>query len=268
MRGVVAFLDGISPQELGLKTLRESQRPVLAPTVDRFYSVPYMHGAYDFGADLAPLPLTLECAFNERNPYQLQQRISSLSEFLLDGDGRPRTVPLIFELLPDRRYMVRYSGQMPIDRLAGLGKFSLPFTAFDPYAYSTFESDDIDVDTPVLVDTNISVDASYSFNITGPASVSVENFGSLNVKPVIEISGSFSSLSLTVGGVITTYNVPMSGTLVLDFERRTARIGSTNVLLNTNARFGVLPRGISTVTVGGSGLNFSMSIKFKAKYAG
>jgi predicted phage tail component-like protein len=268
MRGVVALLDGMSPQEMGLKTLRESQRPILPPTVDRSYTVPYMHGAYDFGADLAPLPLVLECAFNERNPYQLQRRISALSEFLLDGDGSPRTVPLIFELLPDRHYMVRYSGQLPINRAAGLGKFSLPFTAFDPYAYSIFDSDDINVDTPILVDTAISLDAAYNFAVNGPVTLSIENYGSLNVKPVIEIAGSFSTLSLTVGGVVTTYNVPMSGTLVLDFQRRTARIGSTNVLLNTNARFGVLPRGVSTVTVGGTGLNFSMAIKFKAKYAG
>lgn len=251
-----------------MKTLRESQRPALPPTVDRSYSVPFMHGAYDFGADLGPRPLPLECAFNERNPYQLQRRISALAEYLLDGEGNPRTIPLIFELQPDRHYMVRYSGQLPVERVAGLGKFSLPFLAYDPFAYSIYDSDDINVDTPILVDTEISLDAAYNFAVNGPVALPIENYGSLNVKPVIEIAGSFSTLSLTVGGVVTTYNVPMSGTLVLDFQRRTARIGSDNALLHTNARFGVLPRGVSTVTVGGTGLNFSMAIKFKAKYAG
>lgn len=268
MRGVVALLGDKTPQELGLLTLRESQRPALPPTVDRSYTVPFMHGAYDFGADLGPRPLPLECAFNERNPYMLQRRISALAAHLLDGDGRPRTMSLIYANQPDLQYFVRFSGQLPTTREAGLGRFNLPFIAFDPFAYSIYESDDINVDTPVMVDTELSVDAAYDFYVNGPAALPIDNFGPLNVKPIIEISGSFSTLSLTVGGVVTTYNVPMSGTLALDFQRGLARIGSTNVMLNTNARFGALPPGVSAVIVGGSGLNFSMSVKFKAKYAG
>lgn len=268
MSGVVAFLGDKRPSELGLQTLRESQRPILPPTVDRTYTVPYMHGAYDFGADIGPRPLQLECAFMERNAYQLQQRITALATHLIDGDGRPRTMPLIFALQPDRQYMVRLSGQLPIDRMVGFGKFQLPMIAYDPFAYSTYVTDEINVDTPVLVDTPISVDATYKFSVNGPITLAIDNFGAQNVKPIIEISGSFTTLFLTVGGVVTTYNAALSGTLVLDFQRGTARIGSTNVLLNTNARFGTLPVGISTVSVGGTGLNFSMNIKFKAKYAG
>ncbi|WP_231578472.1 distal tail protein Dit [Paenibacillus sp. FSL H7-0357] len=256
------------PQDLGLQTLRESQRPILPPTVDRIYTVPYMHGAYDFGSDMGPRSLPLECAFMERNSYQLQRRVSALAAHLVDGDGRPRTMSLIFSNQPDRHYMVRLSGQLPIDRMVGLGKFSLPMVAYDPFAYSIYDSDDINVDSPVLVDTEVSVDAAYEFAVTGPVTLVVDNFGALNVKPVIEIAGSFGTLSLTVGGVVTTYNAAMSGTLILDFQRGTARIGSTNLLLNTNARFGALSPGVSSVIVGGTGLNFSMSIKFKAKYAG
>lgn len=268
MSGVVAYLGEKRPQDLGLQTLRESQRPILPPTVDRTYAVPFMHGEYDFGADMGPRPLTLECAFMERNAHLLQRRISALAAHLVDGDGRPRTLPLIYANQPDRQYMVRLSGQLPVDRMAGLGKFSLPMVAYDPFAYSTYESDDINVDTPVLVDTEISVDAAYSFAVTGPQALTIDNFGGLNVKPVIEITGNFTTLSLTVGGVVTTYGAAMSGTLVLDFQRCTARIGSSNVLINTNARFGALPPGISAVSVDGTGINVAISIKFKAKYAG
>jgi phage-related protein len=227
-----------------------------------------MHGAYDFGADMGPRPLPLECAFMERNAFQLQRRVSALSAYLVDSDGRPRTMSLIYANQPDRQFLVRYSGQLPTTRAAGLGTFTLPFMAFDPHAYSIYESDDINVDAPVLVDTDLSVDAAYDFAVTGPVTLAIDNFGWVNVKPVIEIVGSFSSLSLTVGGVVTTYSAAMSGTLVLDFQRGLAWIGSTNVLLNTNALFGTLQPGISAVTVGGTSLNFNMSVKFKAKYAG
>ncbi|MNT41987.1 hypothetical protein D3C72_1783830 [compost metagenome] len=61
--------------------------------------------------------------------------------------------------------------------------------------------------------------------------------------------------------------MPMSGILELDFKRKTAKIGTTNVLQNSNAKFGKLPPGISYVIVGGSNLNISMDIIFNFKYA-
>ncbi|WP_375104648.1 distal tail protein Dit [Paenibacillus sp. RS8] len=256
-----------SPKDLGLRTLRDSQRPILAPTVDRTYAMPFMHGAYDFGSDAGPRPLPLECAFMERNPYQLQRRVSALAAHLVDGEGRPRTMSLIYTNQPDQQFLVRYSGQLPTTREAGLGKFVLPFIAFDPFAYSIYDLDEINVDSEIPVDMEVSVDLASTYSVTGPMVIPFKNFGSLNGTPVLEISGSFSYLSITIGGVETTYNTAMSGTLVLDFARKTARVGSTNVLRNTNRRFGALPVGDSIIMVNGSGLNCSLSINLHAKYA-
>lgn len=263
----VLTLDGKTPRELGIGVFQKTQRPILAPTVDNVVTVPYMQGAYDFGATMGPRKFTLECAFIARNHTELQERVSALAGFLLDGDGRPRTMAIVFANQPDRQYMVRYSGDLQIDRIAGLGMFTLPFTAYDPFAYSTYESQDINVDSLIVVDSDIYVDTEYSFPITSPQTLTVYNYGNQNAQPIIEISGAFSSLSLSVGGVVFTYNVPISGTLILDFARKTARIGTANVLQNTNAQFGKLPPGTSTIVVGGTGLNFTMTLKFRQKYA-
>ncbi|MBP1907073.1 putative phage tail component-like protein [Paenibacillus turicensis] len=264
---VVLTLGGKTPRELGMRVLRESQRPIAPSTVDNLVTVPYMHGAYDFGAYLAPRQLTLECALVAKNSIELQQLISALARFLIGADGRPKTMPIIFRSQPDRWYMARYSGDLQITRVVGLGTFTLPFTAYDPFAYSTYESIDINVDNEnINVDSDISVDTAYTFDISGPDQLSVTNNGNQNVEPVIQITGSFNSLSITLGDVTFTYNAPISGTLVIDFKRKTAMLDNVNVLHNTNAKFGELPTGVSNVDIAGTGLNISMSIIFRNKF--
>lgn len=266
--GAVLTIDGIKPEELGLGTFRNSQRPILSSTVDNTVTVPGMHGAYDFGATMGPRQFELECAFITRNHIELQQRVSTLAAFLLDGDGKPRTMDIVFANSPDRKYSVRYVGSLNIDRISGLGTFTLPFTAFDPFAYSTYTTIDINVDNMIItVDSDLLVDTGYTFTLNRPQTVPIQNVGTLNVEPIIEVSGSFSRLSLTVGGVEFTYNLPMSGTLTVDFKRKTARIGNQNVLMNTNARFGKIPRGTSNIVVGGTSLNINMAVIFRQKYA-
>ncbi|AYB47123.1 distal tail protein Dit [Paenibacillus lautus] len=264
----VLTLDGVTPKSLGMGVFRRTQRPILSSTVDTIVTVPGMHGAYDFGATMGPKQFELECAFFAKNHIELQQRVSALAAFLLDGDGRPRTMPIIFANQPDRQYTVRYSGDLQIDRISGLGTFTLPFTAFDPFAYSkTSTSDLLTWDTDYTWEDDFVWDDGYSFDFIGPGIAEINNLGSLNAEPIIEISGSFSSLSLTVGGIVFTYNTPMSGTLVIDFKRKTAKSGTQNVLQNTNAQFGKIPPGTSNIVVGGSGLNITMELKFNFKYA-
>lgn len=254
-----------TPDELGLIVCRRGD-PFLPATVDRILTIPGIQGAYDFGADRGPLPLPIQCAFNARNRGELQRMATDLAVHLTDGNGRPRTMPLIFDVNPDRQYTVRVSGALQPERIAAVGIFTIPFIAYDPFSYSTFESTDITVDTDMSVDSDMSVDAEYDFALSGPGSLAIDNYGNQNIRPVIEITGSFSSLTLTMGGVTTTYAAPMTGHLVLDFALRTAKIGTANVLGNTNGMFGQLPVGLSTIGVGGSGINCSIAVRFKGKY--
>lgn len=263
----VLTVDGLTPKELGMGVFRKTQRPILAPTVDNVVTVPHMHGAYDFGATMGPKPFNLECAFMARDYRELQERVSNLAAFLLDADGRPRTMFIIFANQPDRQYTVRYVGSLDIDRIAGLGTFILPFTAYDPFAYSTWESNDLNVDSLISVDSDIFVDTGYSFTINSPQTITAYNYGNQNAQPIIEISGAFSSLSLTVGGVEFKYNVGMSGSIEIDFKKKTVKFQGHNALQNTNAKFGKLPIGISNIVIGGTGLNFTMTLKFRQKYA-
>lgn len=263
----VLTLDGKTPRELGMGVFQKTQRPILSATVDNVQTVPGMHGAYDFGATMGPRQFTLECAFIAGNYIELQKRVSNLAAFLVDADGRPRTMQIVFANQPDRQFTVRYSGDLQIDRIAGLGIFILPFTAYDPFAYGVQSTSDLLTwDTDYTWGDDFSWSDDYSFSFDSPGTVQINNFGNLNIEPVVEVTGSFSTLSLAVGGVVFAYISPMNGTLIIDFKRKTARIGTQNVLQNTNANFGKLPPGISDLVVGGTNLNVSIDVIFNAKY--
>lgn len=265
----VLTLDGVTPRTLGMGVFRRTQRPILSSTVDTIVTVPGMHGAYDFGATMGPKQFELECAFFSKNHIELQQRVSALAAFLLGPDGRPRTMRIVFSNDPSRFFFVRYSGDLNIDRVSGLGTFTLPFVAYDPWAYAKESTARLLTwDTDYTWDDDFAWSDGYTFEFSGPGTAAINNIGTLNAEPIIQVRGSFNSLSLTVGGVQFTYNVPMNGILDIDFKRKTVRLGGTiNALPNTNAKFGKLPPGKSNIVVGGSGLNITMDVVFNFKYA-
>lgn len=260
-------LGGKRASELQIAVLIDSQEPALPSTRDRTLEIPGRHGVYDFGADLGPRLFELSCKIVKDTPYALQLAVRNLAAHLLDGSGRPRTLELIFDEEPDKVYYVRYSGSLSIQRLVGLGRFTLPLMAFDPFAYSLNDVSTIRVDSGISVDSDISVDSTYDFTIIGPQTVKVDNYGNQNVRPRIEITGSFTSLSLTVGTTTLSYNAAMSGqTLVIDCEKYTAKIGATSKLGDVTGDFFELPVGLTSVSVGGTGLSCQITFKFKTKY--
>lgn len=177
---VVRTLDGIDPAQLGMMTLRESARPILPPTVDRTATLPLRHGALDLGADMAPRPITLAGAYAEQDAYSLQARVEQLADFLLDRYGRPRTIPLVWANNPERQIFVRYSGSLDIERQVGLGTFTLPFTAFDPWYYSAWDQ----VMEQVVVASGDSLEVFSLGNVQTTGEIRLRNIGTTTVTSI------------------------------------------------------------------------------------
>jgi len=128
------WLDGKSNVELGFFVQGTSKRPGLPATVDRTLAIPGRNGLWDYGADLSSRPFEYECVFVERDALSLQQRVTTLAALLIDSYGKPRTIQLKMRERPGQFFNVRYVGQFDVDRIAGIGKFTLRLTAFDPFA--------------------------------------------------------------------------------------------------------------------------------------
>jgi predicted phage tail component-like protein len=260
-------LDDVTAKELGIVMIGTSRRPILPPTVDRTIAIPGRNGAWDFGADVGPRQINLDCALIEQNAVALQLAVEKLAAILVDGYGKPRTMRLVFDLRPDRYYMVRYSGSLDIDRIIGLGRFTLPFIAFDPYPRSITGTDGVIMDSYIILNSYIRLNDAWKFAITGPQTVEVNNWGTLASEPEIVITGSFTALSITANGKTFGYSSAISGqTLVIDCERMTVKLNGANALAGMTGDFPALMPGINEISINGTGLNCTVSFNFHPKY--
>lgn len=261
-------LGGKTARQLGMRMLRTSQRPILPGTVDRTLAIAGRNGMYDFGADLGARQFYMDCAILRTSPAALQQASSELATHLVDAYGKPRTLELIFDLQPDRKYYVRFSGGgLNIERIVGLGRFTIPFIAFDPRAHSITDSEDIILDSDFFLDSEIRLDDTWEFTVRGPGQYEINNWGSQMNFPEIIVTGIFTALSITANGKTFGYNTAISSqTLVIDGERKTVRVGNTNMLANMTGDFVELLPGINNITIGGAGLYCSVSFIYRPTY--
>lgn len=128
-------LGGKTPEQLGFRILMDTVEPALPETRDRTLQIDGRHGLYDFGADLAERRFEFPCAMLKADVVALQRAERELTAHLVDGYGRPKTMELIINSEPEKVYTVRYAGSLTPQRMVGLGRFTLPLVAYDPFAY-------------------------------------------------------------------------------------------------------------------------------------
>jgi predicted phage tail component-like protein len=220
-------------------------------------------GVYDYGSEWGKreITVTVDVTPNTVSLKRRQSRILAWLSPVSSGAGA-----LVFDEVPDVQYYAKLTGRVGIEQFfRGYGEFTFTFVCADPFGYSTYSVETIDVDSAVLVDTDISVDAAYSFAVTGAATFNIDNFGYEAVRPIIEISGSFTTLTITAGGETLTYANAMSAqTLVVDFDRYTSTITGTPV--NVSGSYGEIAAGITPISVGGTGINATITFKFRTKF--
>ncbi len=131
-------LGGKTAAELNIQLLEDTQIPMLPDTVDRTAAIGGRHGRHDFGADMGPRLIELECVFTGTDTDEdLQAAVRNLASFLVDNWGKPKTLELIFDRETDKSWFVRYAGNLPIKRIMyhAKGFFTLPLIAYEPFAF-------------------------------------------------------------------------------------------------------------------------------------
>ncbi|KEK22465.1 phage tail domain-containing protein [Bacillus gaemokensis] len=266
------FIDDVKLQDIGVMALLDSDEPLFPDVRENSVVIPGRHGAYNFGSYLQPLEFELKCAFDRQETYtDLAYQIREFKKLFIDGYGRPKRVKLRFESEPDKFYYVEYNGRVPIERIAHFGLFSLPLKAYDPHAYSTSEStDDVlwgsDVVT-FMSDILLGIGDS-SYVVTSPQTISIDNVGSLIVRPIVEISGSAENLALTLNGERFLIGSFTNSSFVIDAERYSVMKDGKNYLFQMQGNLEKLELvpGANAVSIGGSNLNVNIALKFRAKY--
>ncbi|WP_085521430.1 phage tail domain-containing protein [Tuberibacillus sp. Marseille-P3662] len=154
--------------ELGLILSQDYEHPG-PETRDDTLEIPGMPGAWDFGADLGPLPFNLPCKLLDKSPSGLRKAVRAVTAHLFDSGGKPKTLKLTLRYEPDKFYFVRYSGNMStVYTTMKSGEFTLPLKAYDPYAYAEITAFDpagtYEYDTGLQYDSGLMYDNPTSFD--------------------------------------------------------------------------------------------------------
>lgn len=129
-------LDGVKLTDMGIIPLKDHVNPLTSRTRDNTLEIPNRHGLYDFGAYMEQKDFRFPLGYYPNTRAELQRKIYELKTLLFDTYGRPKTIKLELDYEEEKWYMVRFSGSIPIERLLSMGEFTLPLTAYDPWAYA------------------------------------------------------------------------------------------------------------------------------------
>lgn len=261
-------LDGHTLDEFGLVPQSGHLHSIAPDTVDRTKAIAGRPGLYDFGSTLNARMFSFPLTFAyEANRFTLQEKIRSFAAFLVDPYGRPREMKLTLSYEPSVEYTVKYAGSLSPERLFSRASFVLPLVAYDPFARSITGSDEVIMNSYIILNSYIRLNDSWNFSVKGTKTVEVNNWGTLASKPEIIVSGSFTTLTISANGKTFGYGSPISGqTLMIDSEKMTVKLDGNNALSAMTGDFPVIFKGVNNVSIGGTGLNCSVSFNFHPKY--
>jgi phage-related protein len=202
----------------------------------------------------------LECALlGAISPSDLQAKVRALAAHLMDNNGRPQTLELIFDTEPEKRYYVRYAGSLPIQRIVSAGLFTLPLVAYDPFAYSALDAYDVtyEYDPGRIYDSGLiypNARTVQDWSFVYPAQVvpvgtprewagfvwtysrhmsSQYNHSDYNTPLIVEISGNETNPKITnnnTGQQISIATTLTNQTLLIDGEKMTVTIDGANAI--------------------------------------
>lgn len=243
-------IDGTDLKDIGIRAKLESDLPAAPSMRNKTLVIPGKHGAYDFGAEFEPLELELECRTLGKSNADIQEIARTLKRLLIDEYGRPKTVQFITNYEEDKFYNVRLSDGISIERLVYAGDFNLPLTAFDPFAYSIEETTISELTTTNKITTNNGDMVSYPIieieSLPGQVqSVDMggeEEGNELDNLPLLNPKITLRDKTLTFNGEIT-------GTLIIDYAKYTAKHGSANAMPKLSGEWGELRPGDNIISI-------------------
>lgn len=260
--------DVLLQRDYGVLVTLDSDEPALPSMRNMNVTVPGRHGAYDFGAYFEPREFALNCVF-KRQPYDdLKRQIRAINRLFVDQFGRPKTVKLRFGDEVDKYYNVRITEGISVSRSAERGFFTLPLTAFDPYAYSTVTADEIlwgSEDITFEWNYLLGTDTFGGEQITEPMTLNVKLDGDA-LRPIFVIDGSASALIVSANGMSFSLPAFSNTRWEIDGADYTVTRNGALDLAAMTGEFIELFNGDNDVVIGGNGLNFELTVKYRDKY--
>ncbi|MPW26264.1 hypothetical protein GC105_10740 [Alkalibaculum sp. M08DMB] len=256
-------------EDFGLQALIEHQNPIIPEISPKTIKIPSVPGLQDFGVELGTKPFLITLDVIESDPIELQRKLTDFVAFLFDQYGQPRSIKAVLDYEPDKFFMIKVNSTVTPQRMISVSQFTLPFIAYDPLKYSTVYADEIMWGSEVLT-----FESHYllghegtagAVNITEPQIIDVTVVG-LAVKPVIEITGSATSLVISANSYSITFPTFNNVSWIIDCEKYSVLKNSINAFDEVDLKDFILFRGINHVSITGSEIDVDLRIKYRDKY--
>jgi len=208
---------------LGVLVLRDSRHDLMPALKEFVEEVPGRHGEINFGNKLSSRLLELHVAsMDGLTPEQKEAVQREFAKYLNPLAG-PKN--LVFLDDPGKTYIVKYAGKIDPTEYADWMEFVIPFKAIKPYIVGSSEK-------------------KFSGSGTLTNNVNVET------PIIIEILGEVTDPSITFGTYTLVYigTIPTGQKLIVDTEKKTAKLNGVNVLDNWSGGFPKLQPGNTSVT--------------------
>ncbi len=249
MIGAFSF-NGIESSSFNL-VCKSIKRPLLPEAKLKRVELPGSSGAYDFeDHEYALRSLTMRITYEGTSFEELRSRARSIAAWL----STSKWEQLIINDEPDKYYLAKVTPEIDLSTTLEAGEAEIVFDC-QPFAYSVNESEFSFAATTLT---------NYEFLNPGTRLINYRSpYGS---KFVIEIAGSWSTLSLSLNGSTLTYNEAGSAaTLIIDNVEMEAYVGLVNKFNSLDGdidTFLSVIAGTNTLTVNGTGLNVTVTINF------
>ena len=154
--------------------MKSDNRNLLPPLRKRKLTINGKDGTWDFGGgsyEERQIQVTFELL--AQNRAELRYKARKTAQWLNSKDG---AAELIFDDEIDKFYIASVYNGVDLQEIVNNGKFSVVFEC-QPIAKLIYNADDIILDSDILLDyTDVRLGDTYSFTITNPGTIEVNNF--------------------------------------------------------------------------------------------
>lgn len=210
-------------QPLNVLVTRDSRYEILPSIRNNTEEIPGVDGEIDFGSEFRARLLELHCVTDEGlSPIEKKNAQRMIANYLNPTLGEKT---LVFADDPNRIYRVKCSERIQLTEYATWFEFVISFKMNKP---------------------NILSSEYKSLQGSGM----LVNEGNVNAGLIIEARGLLNNPQIKIGNETIFFNgeIPLGATLVIDTQKRMARVGSVNVVDKLNGVFPLAKPGTSYVS--------------------
>ncbi|MDF2591402.1 MAG: phage tail component [Clostridia bacterium] len=249
------------------------KRPMLAAIRPKSKEIYGKSGIIDYGEnDYSPKPIIMHIAYKGESYAELRRRAREIAAWLSSEQWEK----LIINDEPDKYYLARVIGGVDLDTFKKTGQADITFEC-QPFAYMVIDTDaDLtwgEANFPWGTDIPWGMSNAYTFSATANTSFEFENPGTKEIdnsspqgsKFNVVITGTWTTLSISLNGKTLGYVGAGTGTLVINNIDMEATLDGLNDLDNIDGDIdsflSIIP-GQNSINVSGTGLNITVQIVF------